>query len=77
MCDYLLDLGFKNFTVFNRTLINAEKLASSIHGRAFPLSELINYNEGFDVIITSTSSHKKEISENIYKALIGDDTTKK
>lgn len=77
MCDYLLDLGFKNFTVFNRTLINAEKLASSIHGRAFPLSELINYNEGFDVIITSTSSHKQEISENIYKALIGDDTTKK
>ena len=77
MCDYLLDLGFKNFTVFNRTLINAEKLASSIHGKAFPLSELINYDQGFDVIITSTSSHKKEISEEIYKTIIGKDSTKK
>ena len=77
MCDYLLDLGFKNFIVFNRTLINAEKLASSIHGQAFPLAELINYKQGFDVIITSTSSHKKEISENIYSALVGEDKSKK
>ncbi len=77
MCDYLLDMGFKNFAVFNRTLINAEKLASSINGKAFPLAELINYKEGFDVIITSTSSLKKEISENIYQSLVGDDETKK
>lgn len=77
MCDYLLDMGYENFTVFNRTLINAEKLATSIKGKAYPLSELINYRDGFDVIITSTSSHKKEISSEIYAALIGEDTARK
>ncbi len=77
MSDYLLDMEFSNFAVFNRTLINAEKLAESIKGKAYPLSELKNYTAGFDVIITSTSSQKQEISESIYKSLIGDDKSRK
>lgn len=77
MSAYLIDMGFHNFSVFNRTLANAEKLAATIKGNAFSLSELPNYTGGFDVIITSTGSAKKEITTAIYKNLIGNDNSKK
>ncbi|MBK8344202.1 MAG: hypothetical protein IPL12_13375 [Bacteroidetes bacterium] len=77
MSAYLIDMGFHNFTVFNRTLANAEKLASNIKGTPYSLSELPNYTGGFDVIITSTGSAKKEITTAIYKNLIGNDNSKK
>jgi len=77
MSTYLLDLGYKNFSIFNRTLANAEKLAEIIKGNAFPLAHLPNHEGGFDVIITCTGSTKKEITESIYKQLIGKDKSKK
>lgn len=77
MSTYLMDLGYHNFTIFNRTLANAEKLAEVIKGNALPLTQLADYKDGFDVIITCTGSSKKEITETIYKQLIGDDKSKK
>ena len=77
MSTYLLDMGFKNFVVFNRTLANAEKLAQAIKGKAYPLAELANYTDGFDVIITSTGSAKKEITAPIYQKLVGSNKDKK
>ena len=77
MAKYLKKHGFKNFTVFNRTLDNAGKLAAELNGKAFQLSELCNYHEGFDVIVTCTGAENHIISKDIYRSLIGSDTSKK
>jgi len=66
-----------DFVVFNRTLEKAEALASELNGRAFPLSELANYREGFDVLITCTGSTDPIINNELYQNLLNGDTTKK
>ena len=77
MTAYLTDMGFHDFTIFNRTLAKAEKLAAQIGGKAFALNQLSSYTNGFDVIITSTGSAKQELSESIYAALLNGDTNRK
>ncbi len=77
MAQYLKKHKFANFTVFNRTLANAEKLASDLNGKAFPLSELANYNGGFDIIVTCTGAAESIITPALYKRLVGDDKAKK
>jgi glutamyl-tRNA reductase len=77
LAQYLKKHKYSNFSVFNRTLENAEVLARELHGTAYPLSELENYNQGFDVIITCTGSTEPIITEEIYKKLLNGDTTKK
>lgn len=66
-----------DFVVFNRTLEKAEALASELNGRAFPLSELANYREGFDVLITCTGSTDPIISNELYQSLLNGDKGKK
>lgn len=77
MAKYLRKHGFKDFTVFNRTLDNAGKLAAELNGRAFPLSQLASYNEGFDVIVTCTGAENHIITKDIYQSLVGSDSSKK
>lgn len=77
LAQYLKKHKYSNFSVFNRTLENAELLAKELNGTAYPLSELENYNQGFDVIITCTGSTEPIITEEIYKKLLNGDTTKK
>ncbi len=77
MAQYLKKHKFANFTVFNRTLSNAEKLAHELSGNAFPLSELNNYKGGFDIIVTCTGSSESIITPAVYKSLVGNDTSKK
>ena len=77
MAKYLKKHGFTNFSVFNRTLANAEKLANELNGKAFPLSELKNYKGGFDVIVTCTGSSEAIITKEIYSSLVGNDKSKK
>jgi len=77
MGTYLQDLGFKNFSIFNRTLSHAVVLAEKLNGDSYSLSDLQNYSKGFDVIVTSTSATKEIISEQIYSKLIGDDKKEK
>ncbi len=74
---YLQKHKYSNFAIFNRTLANAEHLASELGGRAFDLEELKNYKEGFDVIITCTSSTEPIITNDIYQSLLNGDTSKK
>ena len=66
-----------DFVVFNRTLEKAEELARELNGRAFPLSELENYREGFDVLITCTGSTSPIINNALYQKLLNGDTSKK
>ncbi len=77
MAKYLKKHEFTNFTIFNRTLANAEKLAEELNGKSYLLSELINYKEGFDIIVTCTGSSEIIVTPEIYKSLIGDDKSKK
>nr|MBA3706089.1 glutamyl-tRNA reductase [Bacteroidota bacterium] len=74
---YLKKHQFSNFTVFNRTLANAERLATALNGKAFPLSELANYKKGFDIIVTCTGSSESIITPDLYKNLVGTDKSKK
>jgi len=77
MANYLQKHKFANFTVFNRTLSKAEQLAEVLDGTALPLTELINYKKGFDVLIVCTSSNAPIITPDIYKGLLQNDDTKK
>ena len=49
MAKYLKKHQYSNFTIFNRTLVNAQKLAAELNGKAYSLTELANYKEGFDI----------------------------
>jgi glutamyl-tRNA reductase len=77
MAKYLKKHGFTNFTVFNRTLENGEKLANELAGKAFPLEELSEFKNGFDVIVTCTGSSGIIITKEIYASLVGNDKSRK
>jgi glutamyl-tRNA reductase len=77
MANYLQKHRFANFTVFNRTLSNAEKLAEKINAKAYALSEIGTYLNGFDVLITCTGSSDPVVTSEIYKSLLSGDTNKK
>jgi glutamyl-tRNA reductase len=77
MAKYLKKHKFANFTIFNRTLANAQKLANELNGTAYPLADLKNFKEGFDIIVTCTGASESIITPAIYKSLVGNDTSKK
>lgn len=74
---FLLKYGFTNFTIFNRSLANAEKLADEVGGSAHLLSDLPKHNKGFDILITCTGSEEAIITKEIYEALLQGDSHKK
>lgn len=72
---YLVKRGFINFAIFNRSYSNAVKLAKmlatdTISAVALPLDKLNQFNKGFDILIVSTSSPEKIISNEIYSSLL-------
>jgi glutamyl-tRNA reductase len=77
MAKYLKKHEYANFTVFNRTLANAEKLAKDLNGKAFELSAITDFKEGFDVLITCTASQEPVISEAVYTSLLHNSASKK
>lgn len=74
---YLQKHKYSNFAVFNRTLSKAEALAADLNGKAYALTDLHNYKEGFDVLITCTSATEPIITEEVYQALLNGDSEKK
>lgn len=77
MANYLQKHKYANFTIFNRTLSNAEKLASKIGAQFFELKELESYTKGFDVLITCTGSTEAIINSKNYTQLLAGDKNKK
>lgn len=77
MLRFLKKHGFKNFTLFNRTLEKAVDLAKQVKGRAFALSTLHEYTEGFDVIITCTGAEEPVITLDLYRHLLQGEKTPK
>ena len=65
------------FTVFNRSLDRAKKLAEELGGEAFPLEALRTYNQGFDVLITCTGATESLIDGALYEQILGGSTERK
>lgn len=66
-----------NFVIFNRTVENAQKLATELNAEAHPLSELINYKGGFDILITCTGATTAIIDNTLYQSLLNGEEDKK
>ena len=77
IAQYLKKHKYANFSVFNRTLEKAECLAKHLNGKAYPLADLANFDQGFDVIITCTGAVEPIITEEVYKKLLNGDVGKK
>ena len=77
LAQYLKKHKYSNFSIFNRTVANAESLAKDLNGTAYSLSELENFDEGSDVIITCTGATEPIITEELYRKLLKGDTGKK
>ena len=77
LCKFLCKHGYTNFTVYNRSLINGKQLAVMVQGTAYPLDALFQRTEGFDVLITCTSSADHLINKDQYKQLLCGDTARK
>jgi glutamyl-tRNA reductase len=74
---FLKKYEFQNVTVFNRTLEKAERIADSLNGEAHRLSNLENFEGGFDCLIVCTGATQAVVGEEIYSQLLGSDTDKK
>ncbi len=74
---YLKKHKYSNFTVFNRTLSKAKKLADDLGGQAYSLDHLKDYKEGFDVLITCTGAPEAIITPNVYYSLLNGETDRK
>lgn len=70
MSKFLKKHGFTDFHVFNRTVSKAEQLADDLNGKAYPLTELTNFDKGFDVIMTCTGADEHIITQEIYENLL-------
>ena len=74
---YLKKHKYSNFTIFNRTLENAQVLADELGGKAYSLDALNTFKNGFDVIITCNSATEPILTNEIYNSLLNADTSRK
>ena len=77
LANYFQKHKFANFTVFNRSLNNAEKLANILNGKAVELKAINTFDKGFDVLVVCTSSSEVIITPEIFKSLLKAETSKK
>ena len=77
LASYFQKHKFANFTVFNRSLENGQKLVKIVKGKAYELNQLANFKEGFDVLIVCTASSEPLITKEIFDKLNGTETSKK
>ena len=64
-----------NYTIYNRSLVNAQKLSDNLKlgANIKLLSKLGDEKEDFDLIITCTGLQEPVITKDIYSAIIADD----
>ncbi|HRK25691.1 MAG TPA: glutamyl-tRNA reductase [Chitinophagales bacterium] len=74
---FLLKYGFTNYTIFNRTLKNAQHLANKLNGAAHTLEDLAHYTGNFDILISCTGAKEPVITHAIYQQLLAADTNPK
>lgn len=74
---FLKKYKFSNVSVFNRSLDNAKHLVELLDAKAYHLSELSSYSEGFDVLIVCTAATSAIIDAPIYRSLLKKESEKK
>lgn len=62
---YLKKAGYRNFTVYNRTLEKAQLLANYLGGQAYPLAAMPKHEGTVSVIISCTSSPEPIITSDV------------
>ncbi len=67
---FLQKQGFKNVTVANRSIGNAEKLAAVFDGYATSLDLLGEYDQGFDLLIVCTGATKAVVDTALFERLL-------
>ena len=77
MAKFLKKHGYKNFTVFNRTISKAESLAADLRGEGFGLEKLKTFDKGFDIIITCTGAEQAIITPEVYESLLQGENSRK
>jgi glutamyl-tRNA reductase len=60
------------FTIFNRSVENAESLGDLLQSEVHPLSKLSEFEKGFDLMITCTGASEPIITPEIYAQLAKD-----
>ncbi|HAF32449.1 MAG TPA: glutamyl-tRNA reductase, partial [Sphingobacterium sp.] len=65
------------FVIFNRTIENAKALAEELNAEAYPLADIDQYKEGFDILITCTGAPTSIIDNTLYQSLLNGETDKK
>ena len=74
---FLKKQGHEHVTVVNRTPERAEALATTFeHGAALKISDLSNYEGGFDVLVACTGSAEAIVSPNLFHWLLAGDKAK-
>ncbi|HMQ07029.1 MAG TPA: glutamyl-tRNA reductase [Saprospiraceae bacterium] len=77
MARFLKKKGYTQAVVFNRSLDNAREITKIFDAPAYHLSELHAYDQGFDILITTTGSTSSIIDIGIYQSLLNKETSKK
>ncbi len=70
---FLVKHGYRNITVFNRTLEPARKLASISDGKYYKLEEISSFSMKFNVVFAATAATEPILTEEVYKNIIAND----
>ena len=62
--------GYKNLSIYNRTLAAAERLANEVGGTPYGISELPKHQGGFDLLIVCTAAPEPTVDREIYTKLL-------
>lgn len=74
---FLKKYDFTNVSIFNRSLDNAAHLVELLDAKAYHLSELDSYSQGFDAMIVCTGATTSIIDSKIYRNLLQKDSDTK
>ncbi len=77
MSKFLHKQGYTNAVIFNRNLDNALEISKLLNAPAYHLSEMSQYDKGFDVMIVTTSSTYSIIDMPLYQSLLNKEMGKK
>lgn len=65
MSKHLATAGIKSIDVANRTIENAQSIATEVHGAAIPLAEIGDLLHKYDIVISSTNSSGPIVSKEV------------
>ncbi len=74
---FLFKYGFRDVSIFNRSLDKAEILGKPFSGHCGTLEDLESYAKGFDIIIACTGSQKAILTDALYTQLLQNETDQK